>query len=329
MGPSSLNKKIVQALTQKGIDFFRINLSHAPLDTLEECLWNLKKWTDVPVCLDSEGAQVRNGAMLNEQTYFNKNDLIKIHSKPVTGDRQNISFTPSYIFGEFKVGDKIRVEFNSVSFCIIEKHTDYLTAEVLEDGYVGSNKGAVVNKPLDLPAVTPKDKAAFELGLSMGITNYALSFTHRASDVNSIRDIIGNTNLISKIESIEGILNIEEILPRVNQILIDRGDLSREIPIAKIPYIQRSLISYAKLYETPVYVATNLLESMITSFSPTRTEANDVASTLLMGANGLVLAAETAVGKYPVEAVGMIRAIIGQYEHWTPETTFKELIDQK
>ena len=219
------------------------------------------------------------------------------------------------------------MDFNSVSFCIMEKHDNHLIAEVLEDGYVGSNKGSVVNKPLGLPAVTPKDKAAFQLGLSMGVTNYALSFTHRASDVISIRDIIGNMNLISKIESIEGVLNIKEILPQVDQILIDRGDLSREIPIAKIPFVQRGLISYAKSYETPVYVATNLLESMITSFSPTRAEANDVASTLLMGASGLVLAAETAIGKYPVEAVDMIRAIIGQYEYWTPETTLKELIE--
>jgi len=112
----------------------------------------------------------------------------------------------------------------------------------------------------------------------------------------------------------------------VDQILIDRGDLSREVPIEKIPFIQRSIISYARMYETPVYVATNLLESMINHGSPTSAEANDVASTLLMGASGLVLAAETAIGQYPVELVEMIAAIIKQFEQWSPETSFQDLI---
>ena len=132
-----------------------------------------------------------------------------------------------------------------------------------------------------------------------------------------MREIIGEKTLISKIESIQGVLNLKKILPLVDQILIDRGDLSREVPIEKIPFIQRSIISYARMYETPVYVATNLLESMINHGAPTRAEANDVASTLLMGASGLVLAAETAIGQYPVESVEMITAIIKQFEQWS------------
>jgi len=135
-----------------------------------------------------------------------------------------------------------------------------------------------------------------------------------------------DVNLISKIESINGVLNLGEILPTVDQILIDRGDLSREIDIEKIPFIQRMIISYAKSKETPVFVATNLLESMIKANSPTRAEANDVASTLLMGASGLVLAAETAIGEYPVDAVNMINLIIKQYNRWTPESSLKDFI---
>ena len=114
----------------------------------------------------------------------------------------------------------------------------------------------------------------------------------------------------------------------VDQILIDRGDLSREVSIEKIPFIQRRIISYAKSKDTPVYVATNLLESMIKSASPTRAEANDVASTLLMGASGLVLAAETAIGDYPVGAVDMINLITKQYNRWTTESSFNDIIFQ-
>ena len=161
----------------------------------------------------------------------------------------------------------------------------------------------------------------------MGVKNFSLSFTNSAEDVKNVRDIIGNnTNLISKIESIEGVLNLEEILPVVNQILIDRGDLSREVAIEKIPFIQRRIIAHAKSKNTPVFVATNLLESMIKVDSPTRAEVNDVASTLLMGASGLVLAAETAIGKHPISAVKMINSIIKQYNKWTPESSCRDII---
>jgi pyruvate kinase len=154
-----------------------------------------------------------------------------------------------------------------------------------------------------------------------------LSFTNSAEDVKRVREIIGHdTNLISKIESIKGVLNLGEILPVVDQVLIDRGDLSREVDIEKIPFIQRMIISYARSKETPVFVATNLLESMIKASSPTRAEANDVASTLLMGASGLVLAAETAIGEYPVEAVDMVNSIIKQYGRWTPESSLRDFI---
>jgi len=163
----------------------------------------------------------------------------------------------------------------------------------------------------------------------MGVENFSLSFTNSAEDVLQVREIIGNnSNLISKIESIKGVLNLGEILPVVDQILIDRGDLSREVSIEKIPFIQRRIISYARSKDTPVYVATNLLESMIKSASPTRAEANDVASTLLMGASGLVLAAETAIGDYPIGSVEMINLIIKQYNRWTTESSFKDIIFQ-
>jgi pyruvate kinase len=163
----------------------------------------------------------------------------------------------------------------------------------------------------------------------MWVRDFSLSFTNSADDVAQVRKVIGcNSNLISKIESIRGVLNLGEILPVVDQILIDRGDLSREVPIEKIPFIQRRIISYARSKDTPVYVATNLLESMIKSTSPTRAEANDVASTLLMGASGLVLAAETAIGNYPVDAVDMINLIVKQYNRWTTESSFNDIIFQ-
>ena len=142
-----------------------------------------------------------------------------------------------------------------------------------------------------------------------------------------MRALIGDdVHLISKIESIKGVLNLDEILPLVDQILIDRGDLSREVAIEKIPFLQRRIISKARSKDTPVFVATNLLESMIKTDAPTRAEVNDIASTLLMGANGLVLAAETAIGKHPVGAVQMINALVKQYNRWTPDSSCNDII---
>ena len=327
LGPGSLNKETVQTLAKQGVNLFRINLSHTALDDVEGIISKIQSWTDTPVCLDSEGAQVRNGFMTGGSVVYQTGDSVRIHLEAIVGDKDNISFTPESIFTQLNEGDEIRVDFDSVAFRITGKEKEYFIAHVLQGGQVGSNKGAVVSKPLQLDPITPKDQAAFEIGLSMGIKNFALSFTHCSEDVQQVREIIGNKTLISKIESIQGVLNLKEILPLVNQILIDRGDLSREVPIEKIPFIQRSIINYARMYETPVYVATNLLESMINHGSPTRAEANDVASTLLMGASGLVLAAETAIGQYPVESVEMIAAIIKQFEQWSPDTSFQDLIE--
>ncbi len=326
LGPSSLNQTTVEAMASKAVNLFRINLSHTALDDVSGIISKIQSWTDVPICLDSEGAQVRNGFMGNGHTVYQAGDSVYIHADAIVGDRQNISFTPDSVFSQLNTGDEIRVDFDSVVFRITGKEGKHLIATVLQGGRVGSNKGAVVSKLLQLAPITPKDKAAFEIGLSMGIKNFALSFTHCADDVHRVREIIGDRTLISKIESIQGVLNLKEILPLVDQILIDRGDLSREIPIEKIPFIQRSIIAYARMYATPVYVATNLLESMIDHGSPTRAEANDVASTLLMGANGLVLAAETAIGQYPVESVEMLNAIIKQFDQWSPDMSFQDII---
>ena len=135
-----------------------------------------------------------------------------------------------------------------------------------------------------------------------------------------------DANIICKIESLSGLAHLEGIVERADEILIDRGDLSRKVPIEKGPFLQRRIISFARSRKTPVFVATNLLESMVTKKSPTRAEVNDVVSTLLMGVDGLVLAAETAIGKFPVEAVTMIRNLIDESEMWTPDTSLAEII---
>ena len=327
IGPSSLNEDAIKKLSLNGVYLFRINLSHTKIDDVSKVIDKIQSWTDVPICLDSEGAQVRNQGMESESVYFSKDSKVKICNEEVTGDCQKISFTPNTVAKQLKVNDIIRIDFNALKLKVIEDKDDYLLANVEVPGSVGSNKAADIDREIHLDAITHKDKKAFKIGLEKGITNFSLSFTHSAKDVKEMRAIIGNnSNLISKIESIRRVMNLQEILPIVDQILIDRGDLSREIPIERIPFIQRLIISYSKSKKVPVYVATNLLESMVNASSPTRAEANDIASTLLMGANGLVLAAETAIGKYPVESVKMVNSLVEQFNKWGPDSTFEDVI---
>ena len=304
LGPSSLNEDVVGKLDRLGVSLFRINLSHTPLDKVEEVIDKIAGWTDKAICLDSEGAQMRNESMVSEAVALEPGETVKIHFDSVVGDSGRLSFSPKGIAREFQVGDKIRIDFDHLCLSVTSVEADHCTAVVETGGIVGSNKAADSSRLLPLPFATDKDRGAFEIGRRKGVKTYALSFASSAADVKGVRDIVGpDTTIISKVESRIALMNLVEIIKESDKILIDRGDLSRSISVEKIPFLQRRIIATAKAHRTPVYVATNLLETMIARRSPTRAEVNDVVSTLQMGADGLVLAAETAIGKFPVEAV--------------------------
>ena len=265
--------------------------------------------------------------MASENVAFQKGDIVKIHHAPIIGDGMNISFNPGNVSDQLEIGDEIQVDFNHVLFKITEKSDEHYLAEVMSGGAIGSNKAADVNRDLNFEALTGKDFQAIEIGRANGIENFPMSFANRPEDVMLMRDKCGpDANIICKIESPSGVFNLEGILEQTDEILIDRGDLSRRVPIERIPFLQRRIISIARSIQTPVYVATNLLESMVTTRLPNRAEVNDVVSTLEMGANGLILVAETAIGKHPVEAVKMVRALIDEYERWTPNTSIDEIL---
>ena len=327
LGPSSLKENIISSMTKESVYLFRINLSHTQIEDLENAINIIKNNTDVPVCLDSEGAQIRNRSMENDGLFYRAGNKVKIHYEQVVGDQENISFTPEYIASQLEVSDEISIDFNSALFKVKEKNNNHCIAEVVMGGFVGSNKAANVSRPIKLDTITIKDKQAIEIGRQLGIKNFALSFANSFEDVEEMRTHIGiDSELISKVESFNGLTNLDGIIEFSDEILIDRGDLSREVPLVKIHFLQRRIISLAKSKRTPVYVATNLLESMIDNINPTRAEINDVVSTLLMGADGLVLAAETAIGKFPLGSVRNIRSLIEEVEVWTPNTSIDELL---
>lgn len=327
LGPSSLKENVIKELEKEDIYLFRINLSHTPIDEVAITINTIRKYSNVPICLDSEGAQIRNQKIIGGETLLVEGDIVKIHFDEILGDSNNISFTPLGIAKEFVEGDEISIDFNSASIKIFEKNTDHCLAKVIVGGKIGNSKAANINREIGLESITPKDKQAISIGLEMGIKNFALSFAGSPEDVNNFKNLTGpNAKVISKIESHRGLLNLIGIIKESDEILIDRGDLSREISLEKIPFLQRNIIASATALGKPVYIATNLLESMLHSVEPTRAEINDVVCSLRMGGDGLVLAAETAVGKFPVESVRITRKLINQFYKWTPNSSIEDIL---
>jgi pyruvate kinase len=315
VGPSSLKPRIIRRLQALGVSLFRINLSHTSIENVRPAIAFLQEHTTVPVCLDSEGAQVRTGTFAAPPTNLKKDSLIQVHRHPISGTAQRFNFTPASAIELLEPGDLITIDFHAVVAEVMELESDRAVLRIRKGGRVGSNKACNVHRDIDLPAITPKDCKAIEIGREMGVDHYALSFANRPEDVWEMRELIGPAaTLISKIESRSGITNLEEIAGLSDAILIDRGDLSRQVPLEQIPGHQKDIIGRVKAVGRPVYVATNLLESMVHTAVPTLAEINDIYNTLDDGADGLVLAAETAVGKFPVQCVAMVTKVIAEFE---------------
>ncbi len=315
LGPSSMNQATIERLEERGVNLFRINLSHTPLDKIAETIETIQKYSkrDTPICLDTEGAQVRNGTMVPD-TVVKDRQHIRLVSDPVIGTEECISLTPTSVFSELKPNSLVGIDFDGVVLLVLKSDENSAETVVLNGGRVGSNKAVIVDPAPVLPPLSEKDIEAVKIGNSYGITHYALSFANRADDVRALRKLTGpDSTIISKIESKLGVRNLDEIMVETDEILIDRGDLSREVPLENIPLLQKAILRKANIVNTPANVATNLLESMIVNRKPTRAELNDIINTMIDGANGLVLAAECAIGKHPVGAVDMVLSLVERF----------------
>jgi pyruvate kinase len=316
LGPASLDKRTIQRLELSGATLFRINLSHAKLADLPRLIETIRDATDVPICLDSEGAQIRTGEFVDGSINLRENTVVCVHFRRVPADDKNLNFYPLDIARQLKVGDFISLDFNSALVQVIAMEENFVSMRVLQGGLVGQNKAVTVERDIPMPPLTEKDIPALALGREMGLSHFALSFASSGADVRYIRSIAGeNAFIISKIESRSGLNNLEEIAAGSDALLIDRGDLSRQVPIELLPQTQKSIIQRARATACRVYVATNLLESMVSIPNPTRAEVNDIYNTLADGADGLVLAAETAIGKFPIQCASMVSKIIHGFQH--------------
>ena len=306
LGPSSLNKKFLK-FSRKKIDLVRLNMSHIKIENLQNLIKKIKRYSNLPICIDTEGAQIR--------TKIAKKANLKIGKKIKFYRKGKISLYPIEAFSKIKVGDLLSVGFDGLKIKIVRKTNDLLSAKIITKGKLENNKGvALLNRKIKLSYLTNKDLKAIHIAKKFKIKNFALSFTNSHNDIKKFNKLLPNTRKIFKIESQSALKNWKKILRLGHEFLIDRGDLSKETSIEKIPILQRKIIRSVKKKNKKVYVATNFLESMIEKPFPTRAEANDIYSSLEMGANGLVLAAETAAGKYPMESISFLRNIINIFK---------------
>lgn len=304
LGPSSMTKNFLKNARKLKINLLRINLSHIEINQLNSLIKFIRKFTKVPICIDTEGAQIRSKVL--KKSFYKKNKNLIIYK-----DKGNFKLYPDEIFFKIKSKDILDIGFSGLIIKVEKKTQNKLLCKVIREGFLETNKGIhIKNRKIKINFLTKKDFEAIKIGKKNNIKFYALSFTNNEKDVVNFNKILKNETKIYKLETKQALKNLKKIFKKGSNFLIDRGDLSKDISIEYIPLAQRKILKLGNKLKKKIYVATNFLESMIENPIPTRGEVNDIYSTLELGAKGLVLAAETAIGKYPVESVLIVKKII-------------------
>ena len=326
LGPTTESKTTLQSLIEAGVDVMRLNMAHATVDWVAEVTSHIREISsrvgrDVAVMMDVKGPEIRTGK-LDQPIPLQVGDQIEFHTAAATSHHALIPSVSVNYLGlpdDVTVGSEMLVDSGLIRLKIIDKDSTRIRAEVLTAGVLGSRRH--INLPgvhVKLPALTEKDENDLKAGVASGIDFVALSFVREAEDVLTLRrflDGIGSTaKIIAKIEDQAGVRNSKAIIAVADAIMVARGDLGIEIEYYKLPLVQRDLVKECQLQGKPVIIATQLLESMITSPMPTRAEISDVSNAVREQADAVMLSGETATGAYPLEAVQVLKNIIESIE---------------
>lgn len=339
LGPASSTKEVIFALIKNGMDVARLNFSHGSHETHEKTIRiireGIKKFRKpVAILQDLQGIKIRVSLIRDGSVLLKKGSHVAVLPGEGLGDEKKLYISYHDIVRDAKKGDSILLDDGNIRLDVISKSKNALNTKVIEGGVITDKKG--VNLPFRITAVsfTPKDRSDLDFGLKMGVDYVALSFVRSADDVKLVRERLkkmgSSVNLIAKIEKPEALADIEGIIDEADGIMIARGDLGVEVSPEEVPMIQKRLIELANRKGKLVITATQMLESMTLHTRPTRAEANDVANAVIDGTDGLMLSAETAAGKYPVETLKMMDKIIKYTETQYPKQLFYfELQDLK
>ena len=327
LGPSTSSTDIIKKIIKEGVDVLRINFSHSSHDEAEALIKEIRKInselnTNTSILADLQGLKLRIGKII-KGTSLNVGSELKIKTgKEFVGDNKVIFVNYESLPKDIVEGEKILIDDGKIILKVTGTNKkDQIKAEVIQGGEVSSSKGFnLPNTNISQPALTDKDIEDAIFSAKQNVDWIALSFVRHASDVKSLIKLIEkNTDhripVIAKIEKPEGVKNIDEIMKYASGIMVARGDLGVEIDAAEVPLIQKKLVYKAKKARIPVIIATQMMESMMESLNPNRAEVNDVANSVMDGADAVMLSGETSVGEHPVEVIQAISKIIGKVEN--------------
>ena len=325
IGPATMEKEQIKRLMVGGMDVARLNMSHANYNFCKDVIEKIQELNEelhlsIATMIDLMGPEVRTGKFANGEAYFRKGDKIRIYMDDITGDSTKFSVNYSGLIKDVSYNNIIKVKDGMMSFLVIDKKDDCIICEVLTDGTIENNQTVSVEGiKLNLPKMNNKDETDIIFAHKMNVDFLALSYVCTQEDVLAVSDIlIGLKNdhigIISKIETEEGVNNLDEIIRVSDGIMVARGDLGVDIPIERIPGVQKKIIEKCHKAGIVSIVATELLSSMEKTVRPTRAEVSDVANAVLDGADAVMLSNETTVGKYPIETLGMMEKIINSAE---------------
>ena len=325
IGPSVASEEMMSELVRAGMNCARLNFSHGTQEEHELMIDRLKKVRNdlkVPlaIMLDTKGPEIRLRKIKGGQIELKPGDRWRLVKEEVEGDATQVTITPSIVIDQLKEGAKLLFDDGYISTRVIANTGDALEIEVENGGIIRSGKGVnVPNFHLDVPTVTDKDIEDIRFGCRKNIDIIAASFVRSADDILTIKRLLQDEKrpdilVIAKIENMEGVQNFDSIVQVADGIMIARGDLGCEVPISYVPQLQKMMIRKSYLAGKPSVTATQMLESMINNPRPTRAEASDVANAIYDSTSAVMLSAETAAGKYPIETVNMMRSIVEQAE---------------
>jgi len=319
VGPASSNKEMLRALAKEGVDVFRLNFSHGTHDDHLKVIKNVREinheiGTHIALLQDLQGPKIRVNDMEPGVEIKAGQELI-ITTREVLGNQGLVSTSYKLLPKDVKIGDMILIDDGKIELKVIKVGDIDVVTEVIYGGPLKPRKG--INLPftkVSAPSMTEKDLIDLEFGLTHQVDWIALSFVRKVEDIEELRRILddrkSNSRIVAKIEKPEALQNIDSIIAATDAVMVARGDMGVEIWMEEVPMVQKMLVHKCNKAAKPVIVATQMMESMIENPRPTRAETNDVANAVMDGADALMLSAETAAGKYPIEVIrSMVRTI--------------------
>ena len=333
LGPSSSSPLKIHSLFQAGADIFRLNFSHGNHDDHRKRVFHIRQYEKrlgrpIAILGDLQGPKIRIGIFKKTNVTLKNNQKFVLDLNPKEGDQNRVFLPHKEIFKSVKKNNKILIDDGKIILNIDKVLSDQIVTEVLVGGKISNKKG--VNIPetfLKISSLTEKDIKDLKFCLDLSLDYIALSFVQKSKDINDLKKYVGNqTGIMAKFEKPMAIKNMDEILQHCDAAMVARGDLGVEMPPEEVPIIQKKIVQSCRDFGIPVVVATQMLDSMVESPSPTRAEASDVATAVFDSADCLMLSAETASGKFPVESVKIMDRIIRGVEN---DNSYRQILESK